>query len=695
MSIEKITPENPLSHSEDLVANNIEKLKALFPEIVIEGKIDFKVLQGVLGEEIEEGEEYYRFTWAGKAQARREAHKPSTGTLRPAKVESVDWETTKNLYIEGDNLEVLKLLQKSYAGKVKMIYIDPPYNTGKDFVYKDNYKDNLRNYQEATGQLGSDSKSISTNSDSEGRYHSNWLNMMYPRLRLARSLMKNDGVIFISIDENEYENLKKVGDEIFGESNFLGTIIWKNKFGAGAKNKGFIGVHEYIICFSKEEIINITSELSDSEIKKHNREDSKFEERGGYRIQPLMTKSMDDRPNLVYPIIYNGNEIHPNKQWVWSKERMLEAIANDNVEFMEKDDGSVSVNSKQYLKDENGFMRRGKPTTFYDKVYTQNGTKELLELFDEKIFDFNKPVDLIKYFISFQTNDNNTFKDGDIILDFFSGSSTSAQAVLELNIEDGGNRKYIQVQLPEVIDEKNVAYRGGYRTITQIGKERIRRVGVKLVNDQELVIDERKRALEKMISGNLLLIDNEYQLPNNVIADDKVKELLQEINNKKLVADGLDTGFKVFKLDSSNIRTWDGSLDGKELEATLRGYIDNTKDSETTVDEDGQIVPNLDIRSEEDILFEILLKYGLDLTLPIEEKEIAGKKVFNVGLGALFICLSNNITSQVAEGIGQWKTEVNPEVCRVVFKDNGFTDVEKTNSVQILKRFGITEIKTL
>jgi len=249
--MEKITTGSELTKSKDLIAENIERLKALFPEITAEGKIDFKVLQHILGEEIEEEEEYYRFTWAGKSQARMEAHKPSTGTLRPAKEESVDWDTTQNLYIEGDNLEVLKLLQKSYAGKVKMIYIDPPYNTGKDFVYKDNYKDNLKNYKELTGQTDSEGVQLTTNSDSDGRYHSNWLNMMYPRLRLARNLLKEDGVIFISIDDGEVSNLIKLGNEIFGEGNFLANIIWERAFSPVNLKKHFSPNHDYIIAFSK------------------------------------------------------------------------------------------------------------------------------------------------------------------------------------------------------------------------------------------------------------------------------------------------------------------------------------------------------------------------------------------------------------------------------------------------------------
>ena len=252
-----IASNDKLSQSKDLIHDNIDKLKALFPEIVTEGKVDFKVLQEVLGEELEDEEEYYRFTWAGKSQARREAHKPSTGTLRPAKEESLDWDATQNMYIEGDNLEVLKLLQKSYAGKIKMIYIDPPYNTGKDFVYKDNYKDNLKNYQEVTGQIDSDGNKTSTNSDSDGRYHSNWLNMMYPRLRLARNLLKEDGVIFMSIDDNEVENLKKIGNEIFGEDNFVGDIIRKTKSTTNDKKHGFNIQHENVLIFAKT-IENLT-----------------------------------------------------------------------------------------------------------------------------------------------------------------------------------------------------------------------------------------------------------------------------------------------------------------------------------------------------------------------------------------------------------------------------------------------------
>lgn len=270
----------------DIVADNISKLKELFPEVFTEGKVDFDALKEVLGGYIDGREERYSFTWNGKSKARMLAQTPSAGTLRPCKEESVDWDTTQNLFIEGDNLEVLKLLQKSYHKKVKMIYIDPPYNTGKDFVYKDNFKDNIKNYKEITGQVDGDGRSLSSNPETNGRYHTDWLNMMYPRLKLARNLLKDDGIIFISIDDNEYHNLKLMCDEVFGEERFVGSISWKNKYGAGAKTKGFIEVHEYILCYSKSELINISSKLSEDQRGTYNKKDEKYNTRGGYFTQP-------------------------------------------------------------------------------------------------------------------------------------------------------------------------------------------------------------------------------------------------------------------------------------------------------------------------------------------------------------------------------------------------------------------------
>lgn len=629
----KIKANDPLSKSVDLIKQNLETLKSLFPTIVKEGKIDVDELKALIGEEVENSEEYYRFTWAGKSQARQEANKPSTGTLRPLKNESKDWDNTQNIFIEGDNLEVLKLLQKSYANKITMIYIDPPYNTGKDFIYKDKYADNLGNYLAITKQTDESGKKLNTNPESDGRYHSNWLNMIYPRLKIARNLLNNDGVIFISIDDNEYDNLKKVCDEIFGEESMVGIFCWKNKYGAGAKTKGFIEVHEYILCYSKKAIKNIDAELTEEQIKEYDKKkDEKYEIRGGYVTQPLMTKSMDDRENLKYSIVYEGDTIHPRKQWVWEKDRLLKAIENNEVIFKKKKNGQYSVRNKVYLKDENGNIRKGKPITVLNGPFNQEGTQEVEELLGEDIFSFPKPKKLLEYLISFTINEN---EDKDqIILDFFAGSGTTGHAVMQLNAKDGGTRKFICIQLPEPTGLESAAYQADYKTISEITKERLRRAGEKIKGE--------------------------------------IKSDLFTQKNKSV-----DIGFRVFELDTSNIQSWDGAL--QNIDQTLLSAAENIKHD----------------RSEEDVLYEVLLKSGLDLAQPIEEKTIAKKKVFNIGMGALFICLADDLKTSVAEGIGKWKQELEPATCRVIFKDTGFNDVEKTNSIQILKRYGINEVNTI
>ncbi|ECJ4508719.1 TPA: site-specific DNA-methyltransferase [Klebsiella pneumoniae] len=614
------------SKSMDIVADNISKLKELFPEVFTEGKVDFDALKEVLGGYIDGREERYSFTWNGKSKARMLAQTPSAGTLRPCKEESVDWDTTQNLFIEGDNLEVLKLLQKSYHKKVKMIYIDPPYNTGKDFVYKDNFKDNIKNYKEITGQVDGDGRSLSSNPETNGRYHTDWLNMMYPRLKLARNLLKDDGIIFISIDDNEYHNLKLMCDEVFGEERFVGSISWKNKYGAGAKTKGFIEVHEYILCYSKSELINISSKLSEDQRGTYNKKDEKYNTRGGYFTQPLMTTSMDDRKNLQYDIEYDGDIIKPKKQWVWAKERLLKAIEDNEVVIKKKVDGSYSVRYKVYLIDEQGNERKGKPLSLLNGPFNQEGTKEVEELLGPNIFSFPKPTSLIEFFFGFEINDESD-KSG-IYLDFFSGSCSSAQAVLHLNLQDNGSRRYIMVQLPELISESSEAYKSGYKTIAEISKERIRRAAAKIKQENP-----------------------DYQG---------------------------DLGFKALKLDSTNIKPWE--LDFDLTEQDLEDQISNIKHG----------------REEEDVLYEVLLKYGLDLTLPITEHSVAGHKVFDIGMGALMICLSDDITLDVVEGIAKLKDELNPEIMRVVFKDAGFADdVVKTNAVQILKQAGIEDVRSL
>ena len=625
MSIEKINQGDQLSQSADLVHDNIDKLKMLFPEIVTEGKIDFKVLQQVLGKELEEEEEYYRFTWAGKSQARREAHKPSTGTLRPAKEESLDWDSTENMYIEGDNLEVLKLLQKSYAGKIKMIYIDPPYNTGKDFVYKDNYKDNLKNYQEVTGQIDSEGNKTSTNSDSDGRYHSNWLNMMYPRLRLARNLLKDDGVIFMSIDDNEVENLKKLGNEIFGEYNFIAEII-REAIRGGSQSKNIRVSHDYVICFAKNiNSISFTGKEVDGIVL--NLEDEKGKYAKGRELNKWGAGSRrEDSPSMYFSILGpNGEDVFPVRndgsdgRWRLGKEKMNQRVKDGNVIFEKRDDETYIVYEK--LRDDSPRIKQF--TSLFTKDYINaKGTETIKRLFsiERSYFDYVKPVELMKDLLLMSSPNDN-----DIVLDFFSGSSSTAHSVIDFNIENKKGIKYIMVQLPETCPENSEASKKGYYKIPDIAKDRLRKI--------------KNKNFEK--------------------------------------SKDMDLGFKVFKLDSSNIKSWDGNPEN--LETSLFDAVGNIKTD----------------RTEEDVLYEILLKYGLDLTLPIEEKTMEGKKVFNVGLGSLFICLSDNITAKVAEGIGQWKEACSPEIYRVIFKDNGFTDVEKTNSVQTLKRYGINEIRSI
>jgi adenine-specific DNA-methyltransferase len=616
----------------DIVGENLDKLKIIFPEAFTEDGVDFEVLRQLLGDAVDDGEEKYGLNWHGKKKARQIALMPSLGTLRPCPEESVDWDTTQNLFIEGDNLEVLKLLQKSYANKVKMIYIDPPYNTGKEFIYPDRFQDNLDTYLRYTGQKDANGFKVSSNTESSGRYHTNWLNMMYPRLKLAKHLLRDDGLVFVSIDDNEVKHLLSLMDDIFGEENFVGSVCWKNKYGAGAKTKGFIEVHEYILCYSKTALINIESILSEEQMELYKKlRDGKYETRGGFVTQPLMTNSLDDRANLQYDIEYNGDTISPRKQWVWGKDRLLVAIENNEVIFKKKSNGEYSVRAKVYLRNENGVLRKGKPLSLLNGPFNQGGTKEVADLMGENVFSFPKPSSLVRHFFGFTVNEKE--ESNGIYLDFFSGSCSSAQAVLDLNKEDTGKRRYIMVQLPEPCNEKSEAFKAGYKTIAEIGKERIRRAAT------------------------------------------KIKEENPEYEG--------DLGFKVFKLDSSNIRAW--NPDRSDLEQTLLDHTEHLVEG----------------RSEEDILYELLLKRGVDLTVPIDEKIITGKTVYSIGYGVLFACLDIAISREEVEdlagGIISWHTELKPAGdTQVVFRDSAFAnDIAKTNMTAILEQHGIAHVRSI
>lgn len=623
--------------SMNIIEQNIEKLKEIFPEVFSEGKIDFSKLEEELGSFKEDVNERYNFTWNGKSEAKKIALTPSTGTLRPCKEESKDWDTTQNLYIEGDNLEVLKLLQKSYHKKVKMIYIDPPYNTGKDFVYKDNFRDNIKNYLEITGQVDSDGNKLSTNSETSGRYHSDWLNMMYPRLKLARNLLKDDGVIFISIDDNEVANLRKLCDEIFGEDNFVGILPTIMNLKGNNDQYGFAGTHEHTLVYTKNYSMSTFYEfyVSEAELDDWQEDEYGLYKKGANLKATGINAPRHKRPNLFFPIYIDKNcnvqlkfhenfeEIYPitdgeEMSWRWSKEKFENELHNL---IITRNGDNISIYKKQRSQDNDRPTK--KPKSIFNKpdYSSGNGTQIIKELFNGKVFDFPKPISLIYDFITIGTRND------DLILDFFSGSATTAHAVMKLNSEDSGNRKFICVQLPETTDEKSEAYKAGYKNICEIGKERIRRAGEQI------------------------------------------------IGNGTLVPSKLDIGFKVLKLDSSNIKSWDS--DFENLETNLLDAVENIKSD----------------RNEEDLLYEILLKYGLDLTLPIEEKEVNGKKLYNIGFGALIICLDSNISIDITDEIIDIKKEYDSEITRVVFKDSGFKNAtEKTNIIKTLNQNGIDEV---
>ena len=634
----------------DVVGGNVQKIAALFPQCITErldkeGKpelaIDFDKLRAELSNEVlDEGEERYQFTWPDKRAASRLANTPTTQTLRPCREESVDFDNTQNLYIEGDNLDVLKVLRETYLGKVKMIYIDPPYNTGNDFVYNDDFAQGKGDFEAQSGLFDDEGNQtidpMQRNTESNGRFHTDWLNMIYPRLKVARDLLAENGVIFISIDDNELDNLRKLCDELFGADNHIETVIWKNKYGAGAKTIGFISAHEYILIYSKHPISDITCEFIGEEREKYNKRDSKFDKRGPYRTQPLMTNSLGDRPNLMYSIFYNGVEIKPKKQWVWSKERMENAIANDDVEFSLQKDGTYTVRSKSYLYDEDGHIRRGKPVSVLNGPFTQDGTQEVRELFYGKsIFDFTKPSELVKFLIGLEINSINS-KDY-LVLDFFSGSATTAHAVMKLNAEDGGHRKFIMVQLPEVTDEKSEARKAGYKNICEIGKERIRRAGKQILESvgTRYIASAKARAITTDTNGNKTLFDDAESIPSQ----DRTRYIASlQLSSPSPSSQLPDVGFRVLKLDSSNME--DVYYTPDDFNANnLFTLADNIKTD----------------RTSEDLLFQVMLDLGIELSAKIEKTEIAGKEVWCVDGGYLMACFDRDVNEATITEIAKQK----------------------------------------
>jgi len=647
--MEKLDPKTD-GATPNIVEQNIEELKRLFPEIVTEGKVDFDGLREVLGDYTDDREERYSFTWNGKSRARRLAQTPSTGTLRPCPDESVNWDTTQNLFIEGENLEVLKLLQKSYHRKIKMIYIDPPYNTGKEFIYPDDFRDSIGNYLRITGQTDEDDKKLGTNPETSGRYHTDWLNMMYPRLRLARNLLTDEGIIMISIDDNELVNLRKLCDEVFGEENFISIVTVASNPRGRQSDTHVASVHDYLVCYARSAADASTGGAPLTE--KQRSEFKHTDEEGHYRLLGLRQRGAasrrEDRPDMFFPIYVNPSdgaialskdaagryeEVLPRKsdgtdgRWMWGKAKAsadMQMLVAKRIERR----GEFDIFVKDYLQRDGQERTRKLKSIWDDKdVNNQAGTQEVKQLLSSDVMSYPKPVGLLSKAVQLGCPG-----DG-IVLDFFAGSGTAAQAVIGANSLDRVGRRFIMVQLPETTG------RSDFKTISDVCKTRIRRA--------------IERVEEKMNAGTTLL-ETERKTPS------------------------IDLGFRVFRLATSNIKAWDAEFE--DVEGALLSSVENVKPA----------------RSEADVLYELLLKFGLDLAVPMQECEIAGKAVHVIGAGALIVCLADEISIDVVEGIAALKTELAPETIRVIFKDAGFADdVVKTNAVQILHQASVDDVRSL
>ncbi|ABA59373.1 Site-specific DNA-methyltransferase (adenine-specific) [Nitrosococcus oceani ATCC 19707] len=624
--MKKIQPKE--GESADIVSENIERLKELFPEAFSESGVNFDVLHQLLGDAkvLDEGEEKYGLNWHGKKRARQIALTPSTGTLLPCPEESINWDTTKNLFIEGDNLEVLKLLQKSYANKVKMIYIDPPYNTGKEFIYPDKFQENLDTYLKYTGQVDDEGMKFSSNTESTGRKHTNWLSMMYPRLKLAKQLLSQEGVIFITIDDNEVATLRQVCDEIFGEENFVTSIVWQKKVSPSNDATWFSSDHDHILVYAKNKLIWRPFKLPMNERQKSNYTNPDNDPRGNWNSATYTcNKDSDERPNLYYPLVNpnTGQDVWPKKTAVWKYSREVsQKHAEENIIYWGKDGTSNSPRLKKFLSKAKGVVPRT-VWLYSDVGHTQEATKVLSELIDDIKFDTPKPVRLIEHMLRISTGGDSE----EIVLDFFAGSASTAHAILNINANEGSNRRFIMVQLPELLESES------YRSIADIGKRRVKEAGKKITNEN----------------------------PDATF----------------------DQGFKVFKLSSSNIQAW--NPDRQDLEQSLLSQQEHL----------------IEGRSENDILYELLLKRGVDLAVPIESREVLGKNIYSIGYGVLFACLDESINKDQVEEIGQsiveWHRELAPSSdTHVFFRDSAFSDdVSKTNMAAILEQSGITHVRSL
>ncbi len=604
------------------IAEQIELLRRDFPAAFREGKIDFAVLRQLLGDAIDEREERYGLNWHGKRAARQLALTPSAGTLRPDPAQSVDWDTTQNLMIEGENLEVLKLLQKPYAGKVKLIYIDPPYNTGKDFIYPDNFRDSIGNYLSLTGQRGEAGEKLTTNPESSGRFHTDWLNMMYPRLFLARNLLRADGAIFVSIDDHEVAHLRLVMDEIFGPENFVATVIWQKVYSPKNTARDFSEDHDYAVVYARSAALWTPGLLPRTEEMEGRYANPDNDPRGDWKPGDLSARNYYSEG--TYPITCPSGRVisGPPTGMYWRvSEEKLRDLDRDNRIWWGIDGNNVPA-IKRFLSEVKAGVVPQTLWEYGDVGHTQEAKKELLELVkfadSDSVFDTPKPTRLIRRMLQIGAEGS-----GDLVLDFFAGSGTTGHAMMAQNAADGGTRRYILVQLPEPTGRED------YKTIADICRERLRRAG------------EKVRQENPMFHG--------------------------------------DTGFRAFRLDSSNIRAWDPAPEN--VGAAVQASIEHLKAD----------------RTEEDILYELLLRLNLDLSLAIDQREIAGKSVYSAGAGTLFACLTPGIAlaevEPLALGIAAWRDELSPAAeASVVVRDSAFADdVAKANCAAILIQHGFAE----
>lgn len=670
-----VVPEKMELTSLNIADHQKQKLKELFPEVFTEGnKIDFDQLKRTLGEMVDGGKERFGMQWAGKADCFKTIQQPSLATLVPCPEESIDFDTTENVFIEGDNLEVLKLLQKSYLGKVKMIYIDPPYNTGNDFIYPDNYSENLDTYLEYTGQIDGEGRKFSTNVDTDGRFHSKWMSMMYPRLFLAKNLLREDGIIFISISDAEVSNLIKICNEVFGENNFLANIIWNST--KSVTNTALISVsHTYTLVYCKS-----------LDFYKNNREKFRLPDdgegfsnpdndpRGAWKADPFQVGGW--RPNQQYEIVNpnTGVAYLPNKGCSWKNDlsKFKELLEDNRIVFGKTGEGAPQRKRFFFEASERGKVSK---TLWDDLETTTNGTQLLKNLFDgEALFDNPKPLSLIKRMMELSTEGH------DLVLDFFAGSGTTAHAVMDFNSNPDREVKYICIQIPEKVDPSQEAYKLGYKTIADISKERIRRASKKIkeellseVENCEKLIDLTKEKINQLKTKPASSARFEAEKEQN----QKISEYAQKVVSTKAIIKKIDLGFRVFKLQKSNFSVWDSSFttDANQIALQLDQHVDH-------------ISPEAE---QQAILFELLLKSGFELATPINILNLADKTVYSIAEGALLICLEKQLTLEVMHAIADL------EPSRVIVLDEGFqnNDQLKTNASLTLKSKGILDFRTV